>query len=93
MKRSSEFETEVLFILSPACPRVNACSCVAPLSPRHPGYGNDGENQLDRVARVSAGSRAPPARCLPGCVSVAVLGGHTLGSGAGFEAPSCAVSP
>ena len=69
----------------PACPRVNAGSCVAPLSRRHSGYGNEGENQLDRVARVSAGSRAPPVRCPNGRVSVAVPGEHFQGSDAGSE--------
>ena len=36
--------------------------------------------------RVSACSRAPPARCPPGRVSVAVLGEHSQGSDAGSEA-------
>ena len=62
----------------PACPRVNVGSCVASLSRRHSDYGNEDENQLDRVVRVSAGSRAPPARCPPNRVSVAVPGEHTL---------------
>ena len=66
----------------PACPREHACSCVAPFSRRHSGNGNDGEFQLDRVARVFAGSRAHPSRCPPGCVSVAVPGDHSLGSNA-----------
>ena len=72
-----------------ACPRVNACSCVAPLSRRHSGYGNEGENQLDRVVRVSAGSRALPARCPPGRVSVAVPGEHSPGSNAVTVAVLC----
>ena len=81
MKRSSVFETVVLLILS--LPRdITLVFALLPLSRRHSCHGNDGEFQLDRVARVSAGSRAPPARCPPGCVSVAVPDEHSLGSNA-----------
>ena len=73
-----KFETEVLLILSlPA----HVLTLVLVLLPSRGDTLVVGmmvsENQLDRVARVSACSRAPPAQCLPDLVTVAVLGEHS----------------